>query len=254
MKKTKDVGQITPEEKEMLRRLMETPGIEKEWDFFEGMSPNIPPPEFFMRGKPEPRFKRTRRVLAVCACIAVFLTCSTILATFMVPDEVSADKTPFEILISNIKNGFVSFKPEIEGQEPAAIETVIEGNEDEAIKKALRAVPAMLSPTYITEGYDFKNIKILEREDGSSQVTFFYNNKNDNLIRIQQTFTNGETGSAFGNMVEEGLEKNNDVLLFQEDKINQKRILTTWKNSNFFITIHGNISKEELGAIYDGLK
>ena len=42
---------ITPEEKEMLRRLMETPGIEKDWDFFQDLNMDVPPPEFFMRGK-----------------------------------------------------------------------------------------------------------------------------------------------------------------------------------------------------------
>lgn len=45
---------ITAEEKEMLRRLMETPGIEKEWDFFKGLNMDVPPPEFFMRGDPDP--------------------------------------------------------------------------------------------------------------------------------------------------------------------------------------------------------
>lgn len=53
--KRKNEGKMTPEEKEILRRLMETPGIEKEWDFFEGMSPNVPPPEFFMSGRPKPQ-------------------------------------------------------------------------------------------------------------------------------------------------------------------------------------------------------
>lgn len=48
-------GEISPEEKEILRRLMETPGIEKEWDFFKGMSTNVPPPEFFMRRNPKPQ-------------------------------------------------------------------------------------------------------------------------------------------------------------------------------------------------------
>lgn len=54
MKTKIDPNRITPEEKELLRRMMETPGAEREMEFFRGMSRNTPPPEFFMRGDPEP--------------------------------------------------------------------------------------------------------------------------------------------------------------------------------------------------------
>lgn len=58
VKKSKDEDvQITPEEREMLRRLMETPGIEREWEFFDKMNKDkpVPPPEYFMRGEPDQR-------------------------------------------------------------------------------------------------------------------------------------------------------------------------------------------------------
>lgn len=64
MKQQKNT-EMTAEEKEMLRRLMETPGIENEWDFFEEMVKGAPPPEFFMRGEPEPPGIITRLRTAV---------------------------------------------------------------------------------------------------------------------------------------------------------------------------------------------
>lgn len=45
---------ITPEEKEMISRLMETLGIEKDWDFFQDLNMDVPLPEYFMRAKPKP--------------------------------------------------------------------------------------------------------------------------------------------------------------------------------------------------------
>lgn len=68
-----DPGQMTPAEKELLRQLMETPRVESDWDFFKDMSRNIPPPEFFIRGRPEPWWLRTVCFLLVAIGIGTFI-------------------------------------------------------------------------------------------------------------------------------------------------------------------------------------
>lgn len=245
---------MTAEEKEALRQLMETPGIEQEWDFFEGMKTDVPPPEFFMRGKPEPRHKILRRVLAVCACIALFLGSSLYLATLMVPAEVTAGHSPLQIVIANIRNGFLTSRSgDNEDNEPASLDTVIE-DEALAMKKGKNLFPEMLMPTYIPEGFSFEKLRISQNEEGDIAAVFRYIDEAGNLLRIREIKIGETQRTSFDNSIAGAEQVGEDILLFKKDEVYDENVLTVWRGEQFNFYITGLVEQEELRNIYDGLE
>lgn len=249
MKRGKKEVQITPEEKELLRRLLESPGVEKEWDFFEGMSNNVPPPEYFMREKPDPPYKRVRKVLKACIGVFAFLFCSSVLATFMVPDTAQADKRPFQILYQNVVNGFLRMGPECEDDEIMPVKTTIEREKDiELVGKKI--IPELLVSENIPEGYVFKRLKIEENINNSKLANFVYQNDTGETLKIEEFFELNADGSVFNNYIVDAIDK----FSFQHDGATGSTILTAWYNNQIHVVITGILEEEELKAIFTSLE
>ena len=245
---------MTAEEKEALRQLMETPGIEQEWDFFEGMKTDVPPPEFFMRGKPEPRHKILRRVLAVCACIALFLGSSLYLATLMVPAEVTAGHSPLQIVIANIRNSFLTVRSgSNEDNVVVSLDTVIE-DEALAMEKGKEVFPELLIPTYIPEGFSFEKLYFKENEDDDVIAVFRYIDSAGNVLSIRETQIKEARGTSFDNSIIDAEQEGEDILLFKQDDVYGENMLTIWRGEKFKYYITGLVETEELRNIYHGLE
>lgn len=245
---------MTQEEKEALRRLMETPGSEKEWDFFDGMKTETPPPEFFMRGEPKRRFQHLKRIGAICACVVLLLACSVFLAMEMVPEEVAAAHSPFQIIIANIKNKFLTSNRDMTDGEPAFLETIFE-DEAMAMKKGRKLFPEMLLPSYIPEGFSFDRLRIKQDEEGNIGAVFQYQDENGNLIRIREVLMPLEDVGYFDNSIEGAEKEGDDVLLFKSDSVFDENILEVWKSEQFKLNISGvAVEQEELREIYHGLQ
>lgn len=246
---------MTPEEKEALRQLMETPGAERTWDFFDDMKTDMPAPEFFMRGEPKRRFRLLKRIGAACACVALILCCSMFLATQMVPAEASAGHSPFQIIIGNIKNKFLTLNRSSEvSKEPAYLETVIE-DETLAMKKGKEIFPELLLPSYIPEGFLFDELLLIQNEDGNMAAVFQYKDESENTLLIRETMTNLEDATFFDNSIEGAQKEGDDVLLFKKDDVFDESILEVWKSEKFKLSITGTaVVQEELSKIYHGLQ
>ena len=257
MKRNKDEDvQITPEEKEMLRRLMETPGIEKDWDFFKDMNPDVPPPEFFMRGKPERHFgfrRMGRRLAKVGGFVACVLICAVIIAPFMVPESANADKTPFQILAENIRNGFLEFRPDGEDMEDPNVNIHID-NEDEVKSIGKEFFPELKQPMYIPDGYSFEYLIINKQQDGYSTASYVYKGKNKEFFKIVQQSMYDEAEDVFSYFAEDGSELSKDELYFQHDDLSENNMLTIWPNGTTRFVLAGTLNNQELEKIYNNLK
>lgn len=248
--KNKDAA-ITADEKEMLRRLMETPGIEHAWDFFEGMNTHVPPPEFFMRGEPERRYGKTKKFLKVSGYVASVLICAVVLATFMVPETADADKTSFQMLVDNIRNGFVEVKPDSEDMELPAYTVTIDDEAD--IETTGRDVfPELLVPSYIPEGYSF-SVLCIQKDEGDSDLSLYkYVDTSGNVLKIEYNIVSNNAGTVFNNLIEGS--SNNGELCYQYDDVNNFNILTVWKSDREHVHISGVVDDDTLKRIYKGLE
>lgn len=253
MRRRKEDEDITPEEKELIRRLMETPGIEKEWDFFKDMSDDIPPPEFFMRGKPDPRFKYLRKFAKAGALVASVLICAMFLSTLMVPETASADRKPFEILVENIKNGFLSIGPGNEGEEPASLETTFNSEKD--VKEyARKLMPELLIPSVMLTNYDFNFLKIKNDEQGVYNASFLYKTSEGSELKIQQRVNSNDIDALVANCVVDGKIMEEGEFYTQLDPISETCMLSIWNRENGVITISGIESEDDLKLVFKGLK
>lgn len=257
MKRNKDEDvQITPEEKEMLRRLMETPGIEKDWDFFQDLNMDVPPPEFFMRGRPERHIglrRIGRKALKAGGFVACVLICAMIIAPFMVPDTANADKTPFQILAENIRNGFLEVRPAGEDMEEIASEMTIY-KEDKIEARGKKIFPELKIPSYVPEKYSFEYLKIIKDENGYSTATYIYEDQNDDQLKIVQRILSDDVENAFNNYIEAPEGVVGDELKFQYDDISGRNMLTVWPDARTRFIISATLEDQELETIYYSLK
>jgi len=257
VKRNKDEDvQITPEEKEMLRRLMETPGIEKDWDFFQDLNMDVPPPEFFMRGRPERHIglrRIGRKALKAGGFVACVLICAMIIAPFMVPDTANADKTPFQILAENIRNGFAEVKPDGQDMEETTSEIIISDEAQiDSIGKGFFA--DLKKPLYISDNYSFDNLLIEKGEAGYYNATYLYKNKNEDMVKIVQRSITEESENVFNFFGNEGEALHENELYFQHDEVSGNNMLTVWPNKKTRFIISGELENQELEKIYNNLK
>ncbi len=259
MKRNKDEDvQITPEEKEMLRRLMETPGIEKDWDFFQDLNMDVPPPEFFMRGRPERHIglrRIGRKALKAGGFVACVLICAMIIAPFMVPDTANADKTPFQILAENIRNGFAEIKPQGEDMEDNYYITKIE-NIDDVKTVGRKAFPDLRIPTYICEQYVFRELVITKVDNENKNITATYifdDTSGNSSLKIDQFATEQDAGAAFNDILSSG-EPIIGNLYFHKSEASDNNILTVWYDKKNHVVISGVVDNVELEKVFEGLQ
>lgn len=190
------------------------------------------------------RRRRKRRITGIAACFVAAILIG-VFSCSLPGSDVDADNNP---------------KEEITTEDGVIIEDGGWGSSEEEdnvwvikdwkhIKDARDAVPELLIPEYVPDGYEFEKL-VVENEIGIATCEYLFIN-NSNSFEIEMTFKEQPMGSLEIDNVERCVECKIGTIHIQEL---ENKMATTQMSDGAIICIIGNISDKEIIAVIEGLK
>lgn len=205
------------------------------------------------RARKDHRRKGLKRLGSVAAAAAIILTVSSVIAVFITSNPVDAVKNKIERQIIRIQNSLI-----VKKDNPAQVEdtgeVVKEIEKWEDVEKAKKFLEELYIPQYVPDGYEFKLLTVEKELEVGYRVYYDYlkEGKKELLINIHSLNESMDEDLIVTNG-KELIEISDGTIYITSDEFGDMTVGTMMQD-HVRIRVSGEITREELEKIFEGLK